>query len=75
MCRKQIIDEETGTPLKPSRQGKRCPGNGSHPEYWCCCDECDYYMHCFPQYEWEFKIKKLKKRIKQLFKKQNTPRI
>lgn len=45
----QILDI-TGTPLNPSPQGKKCPGNGEHSEYECCCDECDYYLECFPQY-------------------------
>ena len=49
MRKKQIIDV-TGTPLTPSRQGRKCLGNGEHPEYECCCDECDYYLYCFPQY-------------------------
>lgn len=74
MKKKQIIDEFTGTPLKPSWQGLRCPGNGEHIEFECCCDECDYYMRCFPQYEWEYKFKKLKRKLKKLFKKQKTPR-
>ncbi len=50
MRKKQIIDI-TGAPLTPSRQGRRCLGNGEHPEYECCCDECDYYLKCFPQYD------------------------
>lgn len=45
-----IIDP-TETPLKPSDQGKDCLGNGNHPEYECCCDECDYFLCCFPQYD------------------------
>lgn len=43
------IQDPTGTPLTPSDQGKDCLGNGERPEYECCCDECDYYLHCFPQ--------------------------
>ncbi len=50
MSEKTIIDV-TGTPLIPSDLGSECPGNGKHPEYECCCDECDYYLHCFPQFE------------------------
>lgn len=50
MRKKQIIDV-TGTPLTPSKQGKKCLGNGEHLEYECCCDECDYYLYCFPQYK------------------------
>lgn len=49
MEEKQIIDT-TGTPLTPSEQGKNCFGNGEHPEYECCCDECDFFLECFPQF-------------------------
>ena len=48
MKKKQIIDI-TGTPLTPSWQGSRCLGNGKHHGYECCCDECNYYLYCFPQ--------------------------
>ena len=27
-----------------------CQGNGQHPDFECCCDECDYYMLCFPNW-------------------------
>ncbi len=66
MRKKQIIDV-TGTPLTPSRQGRKCLGNGEHPEYECCCDECDYYLYCFPQYDWRLKRNKFKKWFKKLF--------
>ena len=66
MRKKQIIDV-TGTPLTPSRQGRKCLGNGEHPEYECCCDECDYYLYCFPQYDWRLKRNKFKKWVKKLF--------
>ena len=46
MKEEKIIDI-TGTPLKPSEQGKDCPGNGKNPLYECCCDECDYFLVCF----------------------------
>ncbi len=47
--RKKLIIDVTGTPLKPSWQGMYCPGNGKHPRYECCCDECGYFMYCYPQ--------------------------
>lgn len=59
MRRKRIIDA-TGIPLTPSRQGKYCLGNGDNPEYECCCDDCDYYLYCFPQYNLRLKRIKLK---------------
>ena len=46
----QIIDI-TGTPLTPSPQGKDCLGNGENSNYECCCDECDFFLDCFPQYD------------------------
>lgn len=50
MRRKRIIDV-TGTTLTPSWQGCKCLGNGEHPRYECCCDECSYYLYCFPQFD------------------------
>ena len=62
MRKKQIIDE-TGISLTPSRQGKKCLGNGEHTEYECCCDECNYYLYCFPQFKNMFaKDKKIKRK-------------
>ena len=52
---KMIIDDATGTHLTPSPQGELCLGNGEHQEYVCCCDECDYYLDCFPEYKAQFK--------------------
>lgn len=52
MKKKQIIDV-TGTPLIPGKQGRDCPGNGEHPEYECCCDECEYYLYCFEEWDSE----------------------
>ena len=39
----------------PSLHGKDCPSDGHHfdengNEIECCCDECDYYLECFPEY-------------------------
>ena len=39
----------------PSLHGKDCPSDGHHfdengNEIECCCDECDYYLKCFPEY-------------------------
>ena len=43
----------TGLSLTPSHHGKACKGNGDDPEYECCCDECDYYLNCFPDWNAE----------------------
>lgn len=45
-----LIDP-TGTPLTPSFHGKDCLGNGEHIGIECCCDECDHYLTCFPDWE------------------------
>ena len=34
--------------LTPSYHGVECLGNGEWPGYECQCDECDYYLTCFP---------------------------
>ena len=66
--RKQIIDS-SGTPLTPSWQGNNCLGNGEYGEYECCCDECGYYLYCFPQYNWEIKLSRFKRKFRKFFHK------
>ena len=50
----EIIDttflDPTGTVLTPSYHGELCLGNGDHPGVECCCDECDFYLICFPDW-------------------------
>lgn len=41
----------TGIKLTPSPYGRECLGNGEWPGYECCCDECDYYLVCFPDWQ------------------------
>ena len=43
--------DPTGVELTPSYHGELCLGNGEYPQYECCCDECDYYLVCFPDYD------------------------
>ena len=45
-----LIDPGTGTPLDPGFHGENCPGNGSTEDYECCCDECPFYLDCFPDW-------------------------
>lgn len=45
-----LIDPSTGVELRPSYHGQDCPGNGEHPGIECCCDECDHYLSCFPDW-------------------------
>lgn len=44
-------DPSTGIVLTPSFHGELCQGNGEHPGVECCCDECDYYLECFPDWD------------------------
>ncbi len=41
-------------PLTPSYHGKDCLGNGAYPGVECCCDECDFFLTCFP--DWKNKL-------------------
>ena len=43
-----LTDPSTGIELTPSPEGKDCLGNGEHGE--CCCDECDFFLECFPDW-------------------------
>ena len=45
---KKVIDV-TGIELTPG-EPTVCLGNGDQG-FECCCDECDYYLLCFPEYE------------------------
>lgn len=51
MFDESMIDPGTGILLTPSYHGKDCLGNGRHLGYECCCDECDYLLECFPEWE------------------------
>ena len=44
-----MILDITGIILLPGNGGGDCPGNGQSGE--CCCDECDYYLTCFPDWK------------------------
>lgn len=53
-----MIIDITGTILTPGNHGKNCAGDGGHIDengklIECCCDECDYFLECFS--EWETK--------------------
>ena len=45
-----LIDPSSGVELRPSYHGQDCPGNGEHPGIECCCDNCDHYLSCFPDW-------------------------
>ena len=46
--RKKLIDI-TGVELMPGEPAV-CLGNGEKG-FECCCDECDYYLLCFPKFD------------------------
>ena len=41
------MDEE----LIPSYHGEQCRHNGENPDCEIGCDECDYYLICFPDWK------------------------
>ena len=41
--------DRTGIKLTPGRPTV-CLGNGEQG-FECCCDECDYYLLCFPEFD------------------------
>lgn len=44
----KIVDV-TGIELTPGKP-EQCLGNGQ-ADLECCCDNCDYYLECFPEFE------------------------
>lgn len=38
--------------VMPSFHGEKCRHNGESPNYELSCDECPYYLICFP--DWEY---------------------
>ena len=44
----EVIDI-TGVKLTPGKPSV-CLGNGEQG-FECCCDECDYFLVCFPEIE------------------------
>ena len=63
----KVIDV-TGVELTPGNPDV-CLGNGEQG-YECCCDECDYYLLCFP----EFDLKYLEEMLAEYKKKRNGER-
>ena len=46
--KKRVIDV-TGVELTPG-EPTVCLGNGEQG-FECCCDECDYFLLCFPEFD------------------------
>lgn len=38
---------------QPSLGGTECQGNGQHEGIEIQCDECDYFLECYPEYDLE----------------------
>ena len=45
---KKVIDP-TGVELTPGNPAD-CLGNGEQG-FACCCDECDFFLFCFPEFD------------------------
>lgn len=45
------LDPSTGIKLTPSPAGRECLGNGTWVGYECCCDECDFFLQCYSEYD------------------------
>lgn len=45
-----MSEKEKQLQLLPSYHGINCPHNGENPGRECHCDECDYYLVCFPDW-------------------------
>lgn len=41
--------------LTPSPNGEQCIGNGLSPDTECMCDECEYFLECYPEWNSENK--------------------
>ena len=37
--------------LTPSYHGQACIAHGEHLCVECCCDACDFFLICFPEYD------------------------
>ena len=43
------VTDITGVELTPGKPAA-CLGNGEQG-FECCCDECDYFLLCFPEFD------------------------
>ena len=50
------VMDMTGVELTPG-EPTACLGNGEQG-FECCCDECDYYLLCFPEFDPQNKEKR-----------------
>lgn len=52
LCQTSVIAEKRSNinQLTPSPNGEKCKGNGLNKYVECMCDECEYYLECFPDW-------------------------
>lgn len=67
---KNMIIDITAVELMPG-EPTACLGNGEQG-FECCCDECDYYLLCFPEIDSESKEENIAMNIEDCIK-QKTP--
>lgn len=48
MLPKVDIDPWTGAELHPG-EPEHCQGNGEDPNFEICCENCNYFLECFPE--------------------------
>lgn len=44
----ETVSDSSGAVLTPGKP-QTCEGNGSNDSYEICCDECDWFLACFPE--------------------------
>ena len=66
---KKVMDV-TGVELTPGDPSV-CLGSGDFG-FECCCDECDYYLLCFPEFDIDIKAEDILRANKNLKKRQGT---
>ena len=45
-----LVRDPTGAILSPGKP-EICQGNGENPHFEICCDNCNYFLKCFPEYK------------------------
>ena len=58
----RTVIDISGVKLRPGKPNV-CRGNGKRG-YECCCDECDYVLLCFPEFDTEAPKKQPKRKRK-----------
>lgn len=45
----ETFPDDSGAVLTPGRP-QTCEGNGKDERFEICCDECNWFLACFPEY-------------------------